>query len=102
MAGGMSTGRGESLAARVAATQERRRADVEVAPEVPAPGRQVPPTTRHCWYDGPHGRQAALLLEWRRVGGAWGGRIAVAAPDAEGWALVEMWVDAGMLAPGPQ
>ncbi len=90
----MSAGRGESLAARVAATQERRNATVEP----PDP----PPATRHCWYDGPHGRQAALLLEWRRVGGGWSGRIAVAAPDPGGWALVEMWVDPGLLAPGPQ
>ena len=45
---------------------------------------------------------SALLLEWRRVGGGWSGRIAVAAPDPAGWALVEMWVDPGMLAPaGP-
>jgi hypothetical protein len=79
----MSRRRGESLAARVAATQERQQA----------------PTTRHCWYDGPHGRQAALLLEWRRIGGGWSGRIAVAAPETVGWALVEMWVDEGLLAP---
>jgi hypothetical protein len=67
----------------------------------PPPDAAGPPPTRHCWYDGPHGRQAALLLEWRRVGGGWSGRIAVAAPDAAGWALVEMWVDPGMLAPAP-
>ncbi|KRF36579.1 hypothetical protein [Nocardioides sp. Soil805] len=90
----MSTRRGESLAARVAATQERRQS--------PVSAEDRPPPTRHCWYDGPHGRQAALLLEWRRVGGAWNGRIAVAAPDTAGWVLVEMWVDGGMLAPGPQ
>lgn len=87
----MSTGRGESLAARVAATEQRRR-------PAPAEAADAPPPTRHCWYDGPHGRQAALLLEWRRVGGGWSGRIAVAAPDPGGWALVEMWVDAGLLA----
>jgi hypothetical protein len=83
MTGGMRAGRGESLAARVAATQQRR-----------APG---PPSIRHCWYDGPHGRQAALLLEWRRVGDGWSGRVAVAVPEGAGWALVEMWVDARML-----
>ena len=86
----MSTGRGESLAARVARTQQR-------------PDPDAPPPMRHCWYDGPHGRQAALLLEWRRVGGGWAGRVAVAAPDPAGWALVEMWVDAGLLAAvGPE
>lgn len=87
----MSTGHGESLAARVAATQQRRQ-------PTPAETTDAPPPTRHCWYDGPHGRQAALLLEWRRVGGGWSGRIAVAVPDPGGWALVEMWVDAGLLA----
>ncbi len=97
MAGGMSTRRGESLAARVAATQERRQPAVETPVEM----SDGPPPTRHCWYDGPHGRQAALLLEWRRVAGGWSGRIAVAAPDPGGWALVEMWVDPGLLAPGP-
>jgi hypothetical protein len=99
MAGGMSAGRGESLASRVATTRERQRPG-GVSPH--GHGADAPPATRHCWYDGPHGRQAALLLEWRRVGGGWSGRIAVAAPDPAGWALVEMWVDPGMLAPvGP-
>jgi hypothetical protein len=100
MAGGMSTRRGESLAARVARTQQRP--EPEPTPAAPSPRSDAPPPTRHCWYDGPHGRQAALLLEWRRVGGGWAGRVAVAAPDPGGWALVEMWVDAGLLAPvGP-
>lgn len=92
MAGGMSRRRGESLAARVAATQQRR----DQVPE-PRAAADPPPPVRHCWYDGPHGRQAALLLEWRRVGDGWSGRVAVAVPDDAGWALVEMWVDAGML-----
>jgi hypothetical protein len=97
----MSTRRGESLAARVATTQQRQESPRGAA--APSPGAEgtseVPPPTRHCWYDGPHGRQAALLLEWRRVGEGWAGRVAVAAPDPGGWALVEMWVDAGLLAP---
>jgi hypothetical protein len=88
----MSRRRGESLAARVAATQQRHDTSV------PQPSAAAePPPVRHCWYDGPHGRQAALLLEWRRVGDGWSGRVAVAVPDEAGWALVEMWVDAGML-----
>ena len=57
------------------------------------------PAIKHCWYDGPHGRQAALLLEWRKVGDGFDGRIAVAVPDTSGWGLVEMWVDAAMLEP---
>lgn len=57
------------------------------------------PPIKHCWYDGPHGRQAALLLGWRQVGGHYDGRIAVAALEPDGWAIVEMWVDQGMLSP---
>ena len=66
--------------------------------ESPQPATQVPPV-RHCWYNGPHGRQAALLLEWRGGGGHYDGRIAVAALEPDGWAIVEMWVSAGMLSP---
>lgn len=57
------------------------------------------PPIRHCWYDGPHGRQAALLLEWRPVGGLFHGRIAVAALEPDGWAIVEMVVEQGLLSP---
>lgn len=61
-----------------------------------------PPPVRHCWYDGPNGRQAALLLDWRNVGGQFDGRIAVAADEPGiGWGIVEMWVTAGMLSPAP-
>ena len=57
----------------------------------------APPSVRHCWYDGPHGRQAALLLGWRNIGGHFDGRIAVPACEPDGWAIVEMWVSSGML-----
>ena len=57
------------------------------------------PEVRHCWYDGPNGRQAALLLGWRQVEGRYSGRIAVACLEPEGWIIVEMWVDQGMLSP---
>jgi hypothetical protein len=90
----MSSGRGENLAQRVANT---------IASGSTAPAQQPAdpvPAIKHCWYDGPHGRQAALLLEWRKVGNGFDGRIAVAVPDASGWGLVEMWVDAALLEPG--
>ena len=67
----------------------------------PATAVSPPPTVHHCWYDGPHGRQPALLLGWRNVGGRYSGRVAVAAPEADGWAIVEMWVDQGLLSPVP-
>ncbi len=93
----MSNRRGETLAQRVAET--RSRADGQAAPTAPAPdpAPHAVPAIKHCWYDGPHGRQAALLLEWRRVETGFDGRIAVAVPDSSGWGLVEMWVDAALL-----
>ena len=92
MAGGMDSGVGysrETLAERVARTRAR---EAGLAP--------APPVVKHAWYDGPHGRQAALLLQWRVVDGRYDGRICVVAPDeGGGWAVVEMWVEAEMLAP---
>ena len=94
MAGGLSSGHGESLAQRVAETKSRSLG-------APPPDTQGPvPAIKHCWYSGSRGRQAALLLEWRRVGDGYDGRIAVAVPDSSGWGLVEMWVDAALLEPG--
>lgn len=59
----------------------------------------TPPAIKHCWYDGPYGRQAALLLEWRGGDGLFHGRIAVATHEPDGWAITEMWVEQGLLAP---
>jgi hypothetical protein len=83
--------RTETLAERVAATRARQSGERE--PEV------QPPLLKHAWYDGPYGRQAALLLGWRNIQGRYDGRICVVAPDDGGWAIVEMWVDGAMLSP---
>jgi hypothetical protein len=91
----MSNRRNESLAQRVANTKARQ--DGPETPTVVVPEPESPPPVRHCWFDGPHGRQAALLLEWRNLGGRYDGRIAVVLPSAEGWATVELWVDGAML-----
>lgn len=105
MAGGIAPRGRETLAQRVANTQAghgtagahgKRPADWA---DVLRDGAPVPPPVRHCWYDGPYGRQAALLLEWRRIEGGYDGRVVVAVPDAAGWAVVEMWVESGMLSP---
>lgn len=110
MAGGMGRGGDETILQRVQNTRARQMghstADLHGTP--PAgwfPGgtgdptaRPTPPPVRHCWYDGPNGRQAALLLEWRGGGGHYDGRIAVAAQEpGAGWGIVEMWVAQGML-----
>lgn len=107
----MTPGGRETLAERVATTRARqgghstsdlhgkRPADWADVLREPARGPEPPPV-RHCWYDGPNGRQAALLLEWRNVGGHYDGRIAVAAEEpVVGWGIVEMWVSSSMLSP---
>lgn len=102
MAGGMSRRprpeRSETLAERVATTRARQAGERE-PPEREQPPELTPPLLKHCWYDGPHGRQAALLLQWRNIQGRYDGRICLAAPDDGGWAIVEMWVDGAMLSP---
>ena len=82
----------ETLAERVAATRAREAGAGQ-------PAEPQPPLVKHAWYDGPRGRQAALLLGWRNIQGRYDGRICVAAPDGDGWAIVEMWVDGAMLSP---
>jgi hypothetical protein len=64
-----------------------------------APG--TPPPIKHCWYDGPYGRQPALLLRWRRIERHYDGLIIVAAPDENGtaWVVMEMWTEASLLSP---
>lgn len=86
----MGPGRGPTLAERTAAT---RAAELSRRPP------------RHCWLRAGPGLDVlpALLLEWRRDGQRWLGRVAVASLDAYGRAqLLEQWVDASRLEPTPQ
>lgn len=57
-------------------------------------------TRRHCWVsDGlsVERRAAGLLVEWRRLGGAWQGRVAYVV-DVDGEStLVETWLPASQL-----
>jgi hypothetical protein len=119
MGGQNGTSPRETLAERVAITRARQAglghgtagfhstpptmppaswASLPMAPPSPA---SPPPPLRHCFYEGPHGRQPALLLKWRCIEQHWDGLIVVAAPDAtgEGWAVVEMWTDSALLKP---
>lgn len=66
-----------------------------------APGQ--PPVAQHVWYfGGLHGRQPALLVGWRSIEGRWEGLVCTLVPEGEGHAVVQMWVDAQLLAPcGP-
>ncbi|MFC7723609.1 hypothetical protein ACFQW6_00730 [Nocardioides sp. GCM10028917] len=71
-------------------------------PPGPASPGPPPPSIKHCWYDGPYGRQPALLLRWRRIAGDhYDGLIIVAAPDETGtsWVVMEMWAEASLLSP---
>jgi hypothetical protein len=69
---------------------------------------------RHCWVsdavDGRGVKRPGLLIEWRRVGGGWEGRVVYLsllrptdAPEGDelggGWVLVEEWLAAHRLAP---
>lgn len=68
-------------------------------PEEPCPGR-------HCWVAGGSGpgdaveKRPGLLVEWRRRGPGWEGRVVYLSLQAPGrWVLLEEWVDAGSLTP---
>lgn len=112
MAGGMTPGGRENLLQRVENTRANEAAraahgtagahgkrPADWADALAGRAEPSPPAVKHCWYDGPNGRQAALLLGWRSIEGRYSGRIAVAAPEPDGWAIVEMWVDQSVLAP---
>jgi hypothetical protein len=71
-------------------------------PALPPTPSSPPPPIRHCWYLNPDlGRLPALLLKWRHTGDRhFDGFICTVALDSDGgYALVEMWVDAALLAP---
>jgi hypothetical protein len=55
---------------------------------------------RHCWVlvpvDG-EGRRPGLLLEWRRDGRTWEGRVVYATLLRDRWAWIEEWLPAEFL-----
>jgi hypothetical protein len=56
-----------------------------------------PPQARHCWVNDEHGRNPALLLEWRRVASGWQGRVVRPVLDGSAWIVVEEWLPAEQL-----
>lgn len=70
-------------------------------PAVPPTPTSPPPPLKHCWYDGPFGRQPALLVKWRCIQGHYDGLVILAAPDeaGTGWCVVEMWTDSALPSP---
>jgi hypothetical protein len=88
MAGGMGGHRGIPMSRRVALSS--------------VPGEDCP--ARHCWVadavDASGVKRPGLLVEWRAVPGGWEGRVVYAAQlRSGGWALVEEWLPATLLAP---
>jgi hypothetical protein len=93
-AGGYGRGAGIPLKdrVRVGQHQEPTPSSAPAAPDQPG---------RHCWIslpvDGSQPRPG-LLLEWRRAGHLWEGRVVYAAQLRPGrWATVEEWVPAELL-----
>ena len=90
-----------SMAERVAAT---RGADAPPTPtgsteSTGSTGSTAPPV-RPCWVTDRHGRLPGLLLEWRQRPDGWHGRVVHLVEDERGWAVVEEWLPAAMLAAG--
>lgn len=61
-----------------------------------------PSTTnrRHCWVTGPSsapGPWPGLVVEWRRDGDTWLGRVVYVVTDEEPPVLVEAWLSASQL-----
>lgn len=57
----------------------------------------TPPTIKHCWVNGRHGRMPGLLLEWRRGAGGYSGRVVHAVLENGEWLVVEEWLPAELL-----
>ncbi len=90
MAGGMNNRRGERL------TLADRQVSSVAQP--PAP-ESNPPTVKHCWVTGPHGRLPGLLLAGEQRVDGWHGRVAHPVLEADGWVVVEGWLPAALLDP---
>lgn len=74
---------------------QQHQTDPSAEQVAPAP----PSSLKHCWVlSEEHGRLPGLLLEWRRTGGGYQGRV-VRPVYEDGWVLVEEWLSAGLLEP---
>jgi hypothetical protein len=100
VAGGMTPGRGRTLAERSALSGIGQ----APGPRDPSPPRAPRPRTRgqHCWVVDPPqspGTWPGLLSEWRRdAAGSWSGRVAwtVDGPDGD-VVLLQAWLPAHLL-----
>ena len=58
---------------------------------------EPPRAVKHCWVTDHHGRLPGLLLEWRRIGEQYDGRVVRLVHEDGGWILVEEWLPESML-----
>lgn len=95
MAGG-GYGRGAGIPLK-----DRVRADQHQAPPSSSSSAEPGQPGRHCWVTLPVDAsqpRPGLLLEWRRAGHLWEGRVIYAARLRPGrWASVEEWLPAELL-----
>ncbi len=98
MAGGYGRGAGIPL-------EDRVRRDGSEEPTASGSTTSSGQPARHCWITVPADGSTArpcLLLEWRRVGRHWEGRVVYAAELRPGrWATVDEWVPAEFLSAQP-
>lgn len=65
--------------------------------EAPEPAPSPPVHLKHCWVLDHRGRLPALLLEWRRVGDQYDGRVVRLVHEDGGWVVIEEWLPHQML-----
>jgi hypothetical protein len=56
-----------------------------------------PSGVKHCWVIDHNGRLPGLLLEWRRIGDHYDGRVVRLMHDGDAWIVVEEWLPQTML-----
>lgn len=74
----------------------------ECRPAVTSPPDAEAVEGRHCWVRDPPdaaGTWPGLLVEWRRRGDGWQGRVAYTVAGPHGPTLVEAWLSAERLQP---
>lgn len=59
-----------------------------------------PVPVKPCWVTDRHGRLPGLLMEWRRTGAGWQGRVVRPVLEGGRWVIVDEWMPAELLAPG--
>jgi hypothetical protein len=74
-------------------------------PQRMEPKPPPPPGGRHCWAQtdpvNPWKQEAGLLVDWRRDGDGWWGRVVLASITDEGRVTVtDTWLPADRLRPG--